>query len=111
VADTFRGQFGALDVTAHRDEEALRVAIAGELDIASVQPLRDVIDWFVRGDRCHVRVDCRDLAFIDSSGLGLFVKLHKRLRAARCSLTLVDVPKRCRRVFEITGLAEVLTIE
>ena len=111
VAASFRGQFGALAVTSHRDEDALRVSIAGELDVASVQPLREVIDRFVRANPCHVRVDCRNLSFVDSSGLGLFVKLHKRLRAAQCSLTLVAVPQRCRRVFEVTGLTEVLTIE
>jgi anti-sigma B factor antagonist len=111
VTDPFRAQFGALAVTAHRDESALRVAIAGELDVASVQPLRDVIDRFVRGDRCDVRVDCHNLAFIDSSGLGLFVKLHKRLHVAGCSLTLVRLPTPCRRVFDVTGLTEVLSIE
>lgn len=111
MTQPFRAQFGALDVTAQRGESELRVAIAGELDVASVQPLREVIERFVRRDPCDVRVDCHSLAFIDSSGLGLFVKLHKRLQTAQCGLRLVGLSSPCRRVFDVTGLTEVLSIE
>ncbi|HSO95428.1 MAG TPA: STAS domain-containing protein [Acidimicrobiia bacterium] len=48
-----------------------------------------------------VVIDCSELTFIDSSGLGMLVDVHnqsgKRLR-------LQQVPEACRNAFVVTGL-------
>jgi anti-sigma B factor antagonist len=111
MADLFRGQFGALGVEVGRREGSVQVALDGELDVASVHPLRDLVTRYVQDDRQDVHVDCTRLTFVDSSGLGLFVQLHQRLRGVRHRLVLSGLSPPCRRVFEVTGLTGVLELE
>lgn len=48
-----------------------------------------------------VVIDCSDLTFIDSSGLGMLVDVHQR---SGKHLRLQRVPEPCRDVFVLTGL-------
>ena len=52
------------------------------------------------------------MTFIDSSGLGVLVGALKRVRERdRCDLVLTGLQGPPRRVFEITGLTELFSIE
>lgn len=46
-------------------------------------------------------IDCADLTFIDSSGLGMLVDVHNQ---SGKQLRLQSVPEPCRNVFVVTGL-------
>jgi len=52
-------------------------------------------------------LDCRDLEFIDSSGLHMLVDLEQRCDKR---IELVNVRPPVRRVFELTGLTHVFGI-
>jgi len=55
-------------------------------------------------------VDLADVTYMDSTGLGVFVGLFKQLRANEGDLTLTGMSERLRRLFDITGLADVMDI-
>jgi anti-anti-sigma factor len=58
----------------HADDGAT-LALAGELDVAGVPELAEVLELVVRNYRAdQVVLDCTELAFMDASGLGLLVK-------------------------------------
>jgi anti-anti-sigma factor len=50
------------------------------------------------------------LTFIDSTGLSLLVALHQRVRSSGHALTVADPTPKARRLFQITGLDQVLTL-
>ena len=56
-------------------------------------------------------IDVGLLIFIDSTGLSLLVSVHKKVRALGHSLTIRDPTPATRRLFQITGLDDVLTVE
>jgi anti-sigma B factor antagonist len=59
-----------------------------------------------------VVVDLHGVSFIDSSGLGVLVGALRQLREQGGSaLVLRGMQEPVRRVFDITGLAAVFTIE
>ena len=53
----------------------------------------------------------RSLAFIDSSGLGVLVATLKHIRERDGELILKGLDQPAMRVFEITGLTTLFTIE
>ena len=89
-----------------------RVAIFGEVDAATAPEL----DAALTAAAAHVDgtgelvVDCRGLEFIDSSGLNVFVTNARRLSAVNARLVLESPSASARRLFEITGLDQVVTI-
>jgi len=48
---------------------------------------------------------------MDSTGLGVFVGALKAAKKNGTSFTLVGVSERIRRLFEITGLSSIITID
>lgn len=84
------------------------LTLHGELDLASSAALEDELHR-VDGIALVV-VDLRDLAFLDSTGLGVIVKAHQRLREEGCQLALIEGDGQVRRLLSLTGLTDQLTI-
>lgn len=82
------------------------VVLRGELDIVTAEQLGRTLDEVLSGDPPAVRVDMRDLAFMDSAGVACLLRA-----ARRTAVSLVSPSVVVRRVIEATGLASVLPIE
>lgn len=87
------------------------VSVAGEIDVATAPALRDHLQRQVAGGASTVVVDLLGVSFLDSTALGVLVGVLKRCREAGGDLRLVIAQPRILKVFEITGLTSVFTIE
>ncbi len=84
------------------DGDAVVVAPAGELDLATVDRLRDEL-----AHQAHAPVlvlDLRGLTFMDSSGLALVLEQQRRAEADGSDFRVVPGSPRVQRLFEVTGL-------
>jgi anti-anti-sigma factor len=84
------------------------VAVAGELDIATVPELAHELRKL---EHCNVTVDLASTTFIDSSGLRCIVDAHQRIEGVGKTLTVRGASPIVRRTFEITGLDQMLLVE
>ena len=84
--------------------------IGGEIDVYTAPRLRERLIEMVNSGEKNVIVDLGRVEFLDSTGLGVLVGAHRRLRARDGSLNLVCPHERLLKVFRITGLAKVFTI-
>jgi anti-sigma B factor antagonist len=78
------------------------VTASGQLDLAVKDHLRDVLAPLTGA----VTVDLGDVTFLDSSAIGVFVGVHKRLTADGGALRLRNPQDMPRRALEIVGLGE-----
>jgi anti-sigma B factor antagonist len=91
--------------------DRLCVKLYGELDDASAPLLRDRVACFVSEPLGDLVIDLSDLTFVDSTGISLFVTLHKNLESKGQQLVLLRPTPMARRVMEITRLDSILRIE
>ena len=98
-----------LDVTD--DGETVTLALGGELDLATAPELWAAIDHALAQGRQHLVLDLAELGFVDSTGLGVFVRAGKELRASGGRLTLRNPGERVAKLLAITLLEEVFDIE
>ena len=109
-AGKFLGDLPLQILVSYLKEHAY-VVLTRELDGATapslVRTLVEVNDT-VEGD---LVLDIKRLSFIDSTGLSVFVSQHKNLSAKGRKLVIYAPTAMTRRLFQITGLEEVLTIE
>lgn len=82
----------------------------GELDVAGAPELRSVL-YPVLEDGRSVVVDCSELQFLDSTGLGVLIGGHKRAREHGQELRLRGATGSVAKVLAITGLDEILPID
>jgi anti-sigma B factor antagonist len=79
----------------------------GDLDLASAGLLREEIVVRRSSGATSLVIDLTRVEFIDSVGLSLLVTAFNRAREDGAELSLV-LPSHLRRVFEISGLVELL---
>jgi anti-anti-sigma factor len=100
------GSRGGLELSESKPGSYVAV-ISGELDIESVGRLNDLVDDFLTRPVTDLRFDLSDLEFMDSSGLGLLLRLTNQFGPARVR----GARPLIRRVIEVSGLTEVLQVE
>ena len=86
------------------------IVLAGALDIATAPDLWSAIDAAIASGHSEVLLDLTDLTFVDSTGLGVFVRAGKELRAAGGGLVLRSPGDRVANLLSITRLEEVFEI-
>ena len=85
-----------------------RMAVTGELDLATVHLLREAAVVLVAETAQEIFIDLAGLQFIDAAGLGEIVRLRVTLIAAGRRLTLSRPSPSIRRTFAAGGLDELL---
>ena len=105
----------AADAQAHFTRrgtaDAPELAIRGEVDVSTSAALRGELYGIIDSGARRVVVDCSEMDFIDSSGLGVLVGALKRVREKDGELVLRSLNASANKVFEITGLTKLFTIE
>lgn len=89
----------------------VRVAIMGDLDLTTADALRDRLeDLILRYPDKDLILDLKDVAFIDSSGLGVILGRYRRLRAEGRRLALVGVRPSVRAVLDVAGVTTIVAV-
>ena len=94
---------GNFDVATNRQGSALVVSPRGEIDLATVDLVRDAVEreWNKGED---LVLDLREVGFLDTSGLRYVLELVEAASRDTVSLSLVRGPSAVQRVFEVSGL-------
>ncbi len=84
--------------------------LSGDLDVESAETLLEVGLPLVE-EHDELAVELGELTFLDSSGLAVLVRMHKRLVDKAGKLVLRNPPANARRILEITSLDNVFVVE
>ena len=99
-----------LPLVLARDCDAARPVIhaAGDIDVATSPLLRAALSALIDDAPSVVTLDLTEVAFVDSSGLGVLVGALMRMRATdpASQLLVVGAREPVRKVFDVTGLDE-----
>ena len=81
----------------------------GRLDTSTAPSLEATVDGSITGVQ-ELILDCTALEYISSAGLRVILKAQKQMNA-QGSMKLIGVNETIMEVFDITGFADILTIE
>ena len=90
-----------------KNNGALTVSIDGRLDTVTAPELESALGGYYEGTEALV-FDCEKLMYVSSAGLRVLLGAHKRMKGA---MKLTGVNELVMEVFEMTGFADILTIE
>ena len=96
-----------LTVTSTTTDNATVLAVAGEIDHNSADPLIHALDPGNLGERTHVVIDMRQVTFMDSSGINVLLNAHRELTPAGW-LRLAGVQGAVLRTLQIVGVDTVI---
>jgi anti-sigma B factor antagonist len=99
-----------LEITPRPIGGAPCLALAGELDIADVPRLEQVLDDAVAASEGAFLIDLTALDFLDSSGIRLLLRARSLLGRADRGFALICPHGPVRRAIELTGVSDLFTI-
>lgn len=100
-----------VNVQFREDGSVLRGYIEGEIDTFTAPILREELETVRIVEGRKIELDLSKVNYMDSTGLGIFVAFYKKVIRENASLKLVNLSTRLVRLFEITGLSELMSIE
>ena len=98
-----------MTIEIKRNSEATIIEIVGRLDTTTAPALDKTINEDI-GDTKNLVLDLKGLEYISSAGLRVLLSAQKKMQKIG-SMKVTNVREEVMEVFEMTGFADILTIE
>lgn len=98
-----------LKVDLRQEGDKLFVDLQGDLDINSNKEFKEKVNS-VKGVK-NITVNCENLSYIDSTGLGAFISIYKHIKEKGEKLVITGLKPHIKKIFLITDLDKVFEIE
>jgi anti-sigma B factor antagonist len=98
-----------VNISAQRDSDTLVLEINGEIDASSSIHLDNELGQAVQAEK-KILIDCRQLEYISSAGLGVFMSYIHDMEEKHIKMVLFGMSTKVQNVFQILGLDQLLKI-
>lgn len=99
-----------MDIQVKFDNQIL-VSLDGDLDLNSVNSFKNALDEAIGEHKADVSIDCGELRYIDSTGLGVLVSILKKVKEYGGTMRITKLKPYLFKIFDVTGLTNVFEIE
>ena len=97
------GDLAPLRIVVRTERDAVCVCPFGEVDLDTVDRIREQLEITTATGVKHVVLDLRGVTFLDSTGLHLALEADAASRAQGWKFGLIGGPPDVQRVFDLTG--------
>ncbi|WP_096186811.1 STAS domain-containing protein [Evansella halocellulosilytica] len=97
-----------LQIDVQDQDKKDTVYLTGEVDVYTAAKLKESLTPLTEKEKNTVIIDLSNVSYIDSTGLGIFIGALKSSTKCGGSLRIIGMNDRVKRLFEITGLNEVI---
>lgn len=97
-------------IEIRRSGGSVVVALAGELDLAVVPIVGDVVATVLASPTTALRISLLEVTFIDAAGVRALVSAAARARAESATFGLLAPSPRVSRVLEVAGLSRAFEV-
>ena len=98
-----------LGVRVSHDGDAVRLELAGEIDLATAERAQAAVDEALADTPSRLTVSLAGVSFIDSHGIWLIVECHRRALRGGFELEVETGAFAVRRALELAGLERLVT--
>lgn len=93
-----------------REAAGLEFALSGDIDLSNAEEFYTVVIEEYQKSPADVSFDCEKLNFIDSTTLGTFVKILKRVKSDGFALKISALQPKIKKLFLICSLDSIMEI-
>ena len=100
-----------LQLVENKEENSIHIEVSGEVDIYTCQELKDKLYKAIDENGVDLVLDCEDLNYIDSTGLGVFVAVLKKIKLIGKEIRIEHLKDSIKKLFVITSLDSLFNIK
>lgn len=96
-------------VEGKKIKDTIIISIKGELDHHTAETIRDQMDKLLEDPTIrNMIIDAKDLGFMDSSGIGVFIGRYKIITRRSGSMAVANISNHLDKIFEVSGLYKII---
>jgi anti-anti-sigma factor len=100
-----------MNLADKREDNYLILSVTGNIVLEDTSVLKESIEQYIEDATIEgIIINCENVRFIDSSGLGLIVSIYKTLKKLEKQFALSSLSDRAMEIFTLTKLDNILTI-
>ena len=98
-------------MTINKKDEGnrLQITLEGRLDTTTAPQMEELVRTELSGKK-EVVLDLKDLVYISSAGLRIFLQGHKQMMKQGGSFVLMNVTEEVKEILEVTGFIDIFVI-
>ncbi|MBQ8210029.1 MAG: anti-sigma factor antagonist [Clostridia bacterium] len=101
-----------MQVLFRTEKEKLTVYLSGDIDHHTSAQIRQSVDEQLQKFMPkELRLDFRDVHFMDSSGVGLVMGRYKAASVYGCKVVVCSMPDNVARIMKMSGLSKIITFD
>ena len=87
------------------------IRVNGDVDASSSIHLDEAMSEAIGAGHAKIMVDCSELNYISSAGLGVFMSYIEELKDKNIQMVLFGLSEKVENVFKVLGLDQLLNIQ
>ncbi|WNC15353.1 anti-sigma factor antagonist [Brevibacillus brevis] len=100
-----------LTIKTTSTETEHQVNLSGDVDAFTGPKVKEALMTLVQSPNASVvAVDLKEVEYMDSTGIGIFIAVMKACKQSGCEFVVQNLSPRVERLFQITGLYELVVI-
>lgn len=99
-----------MEIKEKDNETYFTLIPVGDLDANSSMEMDEKIREVLAKSVANLHIDCSELTYISSAGLGVFISFMEELRERNGKFVFSDMPANIHKVFELLGLHQIMKI-
>lgn len=99
-----------IDISNEVENDYYIIKINGDVDASSSIFLDEAIEEAVEKGQKKIMVDCTNLNYISSAGLGVFMSRIQEFEVNNINLVIFGLNEKVKNVFQILGLDQLIQI-
>ncbi|HHW39415.1 MAG TPA: anti-sigma F factor antagonist [Bacillales bacterium] len=101
----------SLVINLETKKDVLLIRLKGELDHHTAENLRNkVSDKIEQNNIHHIILNLEELAFMDSSGLGVILGRYKQIQSQGGEMVVCSISPAVKRLFDLSGLFKIIRL-
>lgn len=89
-------------------ENHVIVSISGEADPAGVKRFSEIVENINNNIEKDIEIDLSEAVYLDSSSIGVLIKLHKSQKQRNLGFTIIKASDRVMSLLKLCSLSEAL---
>ncbi len=100
-----------MEITDRKTDKAIIVEINGRIDAVTTSDAEQYLNSLVDNNDSNIVIDCKNLDYINSSGLRILIMNLKKQTSRNKKLLLCNLQKNIKDVFKFSGFTNLFDVE
>ncbi len=100
-----------MNIQTEKNGSEVIMSVDGRIDTTNYNQFESAVNQIFESEVTKITLDCKDLNYISSSGLRIFLIIQKKIISIKGQFKLINMQPAIKEIFDISGFSSIFDIE